>query len=171
MQHVFTNQGSQLRWRATFDTPREDISAHLYNITIAYEHTQPPSQPNLDNPGDTAVSGDILLTWAASTDPDGSIDHYELQSSNEDGFSIGLATYTTTGTSYNVTASTDGVFFFRVRAVDNDDVYSLWSNIESITIASGLPPPPPSSGFPIEAISLVAILALGISVYYDRRMR
>jgi hypothetical protein len=169
--HAFTYQGSDLRYRATFNSNRQDLSAHLYNISISYEHTQPPSAPVLDDPGTDSPAGDITITWSASSDPDGSIDHYELQSSNDAGFAIVLATYTTSALTYNVSAPTSGLFYFRVRAVDDDGVFGPWSNVEDINIVGGLPPPPPIPGFPIEAIIIGAVAALGLGAFYRRRKR
>lgn len=67
-------------------------------------------------------------------------------------------------------APTAGEFFFWVRAIDDDGAYSPWSNVESIVITGGLPPPP-IPGFPIGAIVLGVVLALGIGVVYRRRKR
>jgi hypothetical protein len=39
VMHTFTNIGSDLRWRATFTTSRDDQSAHLYGVSITYGHT------------------------------------------------------------------------------------------------------------------------------------
>ncbi|MFW9935191.1 MAG: hypothetical protein ACFFDU_06770 [Candidatus Thorarchaeota archaeon] len=169
--HAFTHQGSDLRYRATFNSNRQDLSAHLYNISISYEHTQPPSAPVLDDPGTDSSPGDITITWSASSDPDGTIDHYELQSSNAAGFAVVLATYTTSALTYNISAPTSGLFYFRVRAVDDDGVHGPWSNVEDINIVGGLPPPPPIPGFPIETIILGAIAALSFAAFYRRRKR
>jgi hypothetical protein len=169
--HVFNHQGSDLRFRAVLETGRRDVSAHLFNITIAYTHTQPPTAPVLDDPGVTAPPGDIVITWSASTDPDGTVDSYELQSSSSVGFTVILATYPTTLTTHTVSAPTAGDFFFRVRAVDDDGARGPWSNIEDITIQPVIPPPPPIPGFPIEAIALGAIGALSFGVLYRRRKR
>lgn len=43
--HTFTNTGSDLRWRATFTTGRDDRSAHLYSVSITYGHTVITSLP------------------------------------------------------------------------------------------------------------------------------
>ena len=169
--HAFNYQGSDLRYRATFTTNRQDHSAHLYNISISYTHSQPPTAPVLNDPGTDAPAGDVTLSWSASSDPDGSVDHYVLQSSNTVGFAVILATYSTTATTYNVSAPTSGIFYFRVRAVDNDGVYGPWSNVEDITITGGLPPPPPIPGFPIEAVIIGAVAALGLGAFYRRRKR
>ncbi|MFX1301018.1 MAG: hypothetical protein ACFFDE_08735, partial [Promethearchaeota archaeon] len=169
--HTFGVQGSTLQYRVELITARTDHSAHIYNITISYTHTQPPSAPALTDPGTEAPAGDIVISWAASTDPDGTIDHYELQSSNGVAFTVVLATYPTSNTNYTVSAPTSGLFFFRVRAVDDDGAYSDWSNVEDIVITGGLPPPPPIPGFPIEAIALGALIALGGGIVYRRRKR
>ncbi len=170
--HAFNNQGSDLRFRATLGTARHDVSAHLFNITISYVHTQPPTAPVLTDPGTTAPAGTITISWSASTDPDGTVDSYELQSSNTAGFTVVLATYPTTETEYDVTAPTSGDFYFRVRAVDDDGARGPWSNVEDITITGGLPPPPPPiPGFPLEAIALGAIVALSVGILYRRRKR
>ena len=170
--HAFNYQGSDLRFRATLGTGRQDVSAHLFNITISYVHTQPPTAPVLTDPGTTAPAGIITISWSASTDPDGTVDSYELQSSNTAGFTVVLATYPTTETEYNVSAPTSGDFYFRVRAIDDDGARGPWSNVEDITITGGLPPPPPPiPGFPIEAIVLGAIIALSFGILYRRRKR
>ncbi len=171
MLHTFNTQGSALQYRVELITARMDHSAHIYNITISYTHTQPPAAPALNDPGAEAPAGDIVISWAASTDPDGTVDHYVLQSSNDAGFGVVLATYPTTNTNYTVSAPTSGLFFFRVRAVDDDGAYSDWSNVEDIVITGGLPPPPPIPGFPFEAIALGALIALGGGIVYRRRKR
>ncbi|MFX0079252.1 MAG: hypothetical protein ACFE8O_08435 [Candidatus Hermodarchaeota archaeon] len=169
MLHTFNAQGSDLRYLVELITGRTDSSAHIYNITVSYTHTQPPSAPALTDPGTEAPAGNIVISWAASSDPDGTIDHYELQSGNDAAFTIVHATYTTPDTNYTVGAPTSGVFFFRVRAIDDDGAYSGWSNVEDITITGGLPPPIP--GFPIEAIAIGALIALGGGIVYRRRKR
>jgi hypothetical protein len=168
--HTFNYQGSDLRYRATFTTNRQDLSAHLYNISISYSHSQPPTAPVLNDPGTDAPAGDVTISWSASSDPDGSVDHYVLQSSNTPSFAAILATYPTTATTYNVSAPTSGIFYFRVQAVDNDGVHGPWSNVEDINIVGGLPPPP-IPGFPIEAIIIGAVAALGLGAFYRRRKR
>ena len=171
MLHTFTTQGSALQYRVELITARTDHSAHIYNVTISYPHTQPPTAPTLTGPGAEAPSGNIVIEGAASTDPDGTIDHYVLQSSNDAGFGVVLATYPTTNTNYTESALTPGLFFFRVRAVDDDGAYSDWSNVEEIVITGGITPPPPIPGFPIEAIALGALIALGGGIVYCHRKR
>ncbi|MFX1405021.1 MAG: hypothetical protein ACFE9D_11240, partial [Promethearchaeota archaeon] len=66
---------------------------------------------------------------------------------------------------------TSGIFYFRVRAIDNDGALGPWSNVEDITITGGLPPPPPIPGFPVAAIALGTIIALSGGILYRRRKR
>jgi hypothetical protein len=110
MLHTFGVQGSTLQYRVELITARTDHSAHIYNITVSYTHTQPPAAPALTDPGAEAPAGNIVISWAASTDPDGIVDHYVLQSGNDATFTVVLATYPTPNTDYTVSAPKSGVF-------------------------------------------------------------
>lgn len=169
VSHNFAHLGHDLHWRAIFTTSRNDHSAHLYNLTLSYTWTVPPSTPILEDPGDSSLVGDITVSWAASTDSDGSIDHYELQMSDSASFTTILDTFTTMWTNYNITDLAPGTYFFRVRAIDNNDAWSSWSSEEDIVIIS--PPPPPIPGFPIVAIITGLIIAIGFGVLLRRRKR
>ena len=83
-----------------------------------------------------------------------------------------------TTTSLNITGLTDGVYYIRVRAVDDHDAVSDWSNVEDFVVVlptsptgttSATTPPPPfdpdilnlvllvfSAGFTIILVMLVA---------------
>jgi hypothetical protein len=139
-----------------------------------FVQVNPPSAPVLTDPGDTSTTGNFTVSWSASTDIDGTISHYQLQISTSAGFTTIQQEWNITTTSYAVSGLTDGTYYFRVRAFDNDDASSVWSNSESITVEISTPttpPPPPIPGFPIEAIALGAIGALSFGVLYRRRKR
>ncbi|MFX1509363.1 MAG: fibronectin type III domain-containing protein [Promethearchaeota archaeon] len=167
--HNFAHLGPELHWRAIFTTSRNDQSAHLYNITFSYTWTVRPTTPVLDDPGDSSPSGDITVSWSASTDSDGSIDHYELQMSDSASFTTILDTFTTTYTNYNITGLVPSTYYFRVRAIDNNGAWSNWSSDESIAII--VLPPPIIPGFPIATIIIGLCVALGLTVLIRRRKR
>ena len=167
--HNFAHLGPDLHWRAIFTTSRNDQSAHLYNLTLSYTWTVRPTTPVLDNPGDTSPIGDITISWSASTDSDGSIDHYELQMSDSASFTTILDTFTTTHTNFNITGLVPATYYFRVRAIDNNGAWSNWSSDESIAII--VLPPPLIPGFPMVTIILGMSIALGLGVLLRRRKR
>lgn len=123
---------------------------------------QPPSAPVLNDPGATISGFQVPLTWIAATDTDGIIDHYEVQASADAGFSIIGQSDTTTMLNYSFTFLSNGTYYFRVRAVDNNTLEGPWSTVVSTYIE--LPPltfPTGIPGFPIEAIILGLVLSLG----------
>ncbi|MFW9831362.1 MAG: Loki-CTERM sorting domain-containing protein [Candidatus Thorarchaeota archaeon] len=130
---------------------------------------QPPSAPVLTDPGATISGFQVPLTWTAATDTDGIIDHYEVQTSADAGFSIIGQSGTTTGLSYNFTFLSNDTYYFRVRAIDNNTLAGPWSNIVSTYIE--IPPItlPDIPGFPIEAIALGLVLSLGVIFVVRRR--
>jgi hypothetical protein len=168
--HAFTNPGSDLRWRATFSTTSADQSPYIYNITIVYGYTVPPTAPVLTDPGATIPPGDFWVNWTASTDSDGTIDHYHLEMADSNAFTTILNDWTPTTLYQLVDTLTPGTYYFRVRAVDNDGAPGPWSNIEDI-ILQPVFTPPPIPGFPIEAIIVGAIVALGLGMIYRRKRK
>jgi hypothetical protein len=167
--HTFTTPGSDLRWRATLNTMRVEHSQYIYNITITFGYTTPPTAPTLTDPGTTIPPGDFYVNWTASTDPDGTIDHYILQMADSNTFTTLLNEWAPTTLYQLVDTLPQGTYYFRVRAVDNDGASGPWSSIEDLTIQPVLPPPPPIPGFPVEAIIIGAIVAFGSGMLYRRK--
>ncbi len=177
--HTFTYPGSDLRWRATLSTNRDDHSARLYSVAITYEYNDPPSQPTLTDPGTTDTDGAFSVSWSTSTDASGYVVNYELQMSDSNAFTTILDSWTPSGTTQAVSGLSNGTYYFQVRAVDDDGAASDWSNIEDIEVA--IPPtttttttttsPPPFPGFPWEALLLGLVAALGILIVMRRRKR
>lgn len=127
----------------------------------------PPSTPVLSGPSSTS-DGVVELTWTASTD-DSAVDHYQVQASDASDFSNLLIDANVTTTSYTAIVSLypAGNYYFRVRAFDDEDNPSGWSNTITTSWA-GLPGGIP--GFPFEAILLALAFAL-IPVLIIRRRR
>jgi hypothetical protein len=168
--HAFTNPGSDLRWRATFSATYADQSPYIYNITIVYGYTAPPTAPTLTDPGTTIVTALFWVNWTASTDPDGTVDHYHLQMADSNAFTTILNEWTPTTLYQQVDLLPVGTYYFRVRAVDNDGAPGPWSNIEDLTVQPVIGPPP-IPGFPFEAIIVGAIVALGLGMIYRRKRK
>jgi hypothetical protein len=129
---------------------------------------QPPSAPVLNDPGTTIESFLVLLTWTAATDTDGIIDHYEYQTSADPGFGIIGQTDTSNTTAGSFVFLSNGTYYFRVRAIDNNSLAGPWSNIENATVTGeftfpGIP------GFPIEAIAIGLVLSMGAIFVIRRR--
>jgi hypothetical protein len=167
-KHTFVNQGNKLLWKATFNSPYNDRTARLEDINIDYEYNDIPTTPSLTDPGTTDNDGAFTVSWSASTD-DGTIDHYVLQMSDSNAFTTILSTWNPTTNNQDLLGIANGTYYFRVRAVDDDGEASPWSNIEDLDVI--IPPLPPIPGFPIEAIALGAILALGLGLVSRRRKR
>ncbi|MFX1263117.1 MAG: fibronectin type III domain-containing protein, partial [Promethearchaeota archaeon] len=128
----------------TFDNT---TAYNMANTTIQmFEITnQPPSDPTLANPGSVSYVSHVYVTWTPSSDLEGEIDHYHLQISRFDDFSIVLAEWNETTTNFNITGLSSGVYFIRVRAFDYHNVSSQWSNVESIEVILLAPPPTTTS--------------------------
>ena len=129
---------------------------------------QPPSAPVLSDPGTTIGSFLVPLTWSAATDTDGIIDHYEYQASAYPDFSIIGQTDTSNTTIGSFVFLSNGTYFFRVRAIDNNSLVGPWSNVENATVTGdftfpGIP------GFPIEAIAIGLVLSMGAIFVIRRR--
>jgi hypothetical protein len=170
VEHSFVYQGNDLRFRINITSFYDDISPHVYEITINYEYNDIPSTPSLTDPGTTDTDGAFTVSWSASTD-DGYIDYYVLQMSDSATFTTILNTWNPSVANRPLTGLSNGTYYFRVRAVDDDGVSSTWSNTESIEVA--IPPftptPPPIPGFPVAAIAIGVVLGLGGSIILRRR--
>ncbi|MHA2002815.1 MAG: hypothetical protein ACW960_01805 [Candidatus Thorarchaeota archaeon] len=98
-------------------------------------HNQSPSAPILINPGTTISTDHLVLNWTAAYDLEMAIDRYEIQMSATSDFTLILAEWNVTSTDKELTGLSDGVYHIRVRAVDDHDAVSPWSNAESFTVA------------------------------------
>jgi hypothetical protein len=93
-----------------------------------------PDIPVLNNPGTLDDDGVFLLNWTESTDEDGFVDHYEIQMSDSGTFSTILDQWTTTTNETWVSVSTNGMYYFRVKALDDHGEYAGFSNVVSIEV-------------------------------------
>ena len=99
--------------------------------------TEQPTAPQLNDFSGVSSVADVEVTWNASLDDVG-IDHYELQIDDENTFATPLSTFNATGTSYIVSDLANGVYYFRVRAIDAYDYASDWSGTVDLEVAAPL---------------------------------
>jgi hypothetical protein len=122
----------------SFDNTTEhhnaNTTAHMFEI-----FNQPPSEPTLADPGSITYASHVYVTWTPSSDLEGEIDHYHLQISRFDDFSVIHFEWNETTTSFNITDLDYGIYYLRVRAFDYHNASSQWSNVESIEISGGIP--------------------------------
>ena len=100
---------------------------------------EPPTAPILIDPGTTIAVSYFTLNWTAGSDLEGAISHYQLQMSATDDFTLILGEWNLTETDRDFSGLSNGVYYFRVRTVDDHDAVSAWSNVESIEINGGVP--------------------------------
>ncbi|MFX1540301.1 MAG: Ig-like domain-containing protein, partial [Promethearchaeota archaeon] len=146
--------------------------AHLINITTTdlLMYTQSawitihvdlidPSCTIISHSDGATVSGSFLLSWTA-TDIGSGYHYAEVYIDNS------LAT-TVLGPTKNATISglTDGTHTLNVTVYD----WSGRTTSDQISVTSQSVPPIP--GFPIEAIIIGAVIALGFGIYHRRRQR
>lgn len=169
VKHTLSNPANDLSWRAILTNSPFAIPV-IFDITIIYEYNELPTRPNLYDPGEISQSSEITISWDESDDPSGSIQHYELQMSNFNNFSEILSTWLPTNNFYDVSGLTNGTYYFRVRAIDDDDEAGPWSYTVDIQIyLPELPPPPGIPGFPLAAILLGVGTAIGLGFIMRRR--
>ncbi len=93
-----------------------------------------PTTPTLHAIDKTITQPEFTSTWTESSDSDGFIVSYQLQLAEDDVFTQILQIHTTPYTTQNLTVSSDGTYYLRVRSQDNEYRYSLWSNIVSVNV-------------------------------------
>ncbi len=138
-----------------------------------WEHAQRfrgPTSPVLDDVREPDINGEVGLFWSESTPLEGSIDYYQIQMSSRDTFNTILGVWETNHLQYIIRRLGAGTYYFRVRAVDENGLFSPWSNTESTTVVPGNEFPFLIPGYPWEAILLSLALAL-VPVLIIRRRK
>jgi len=88
-----------------------------------------PGIPILQDPGDVDPDGNYSISWNETARSTGFI----IQEDRTDTFQSPVDLYLGPSTSSNVINRTEGIYYYRVRAY-NQDYQSEWSNIENITV-------------------------------------
>ncbi|MBS3796042.1 MAG: VCBS repeat-containing protein, partial [Candidatus Thorarchaeota archaeon] len=117
------------------------VDTFAYAVNSTSPNQRPTSPHFIDMPNSTA--GNSLLTeWNESTDLDGIVHRYELEIDNSSSF-LAPQIFETTETSYRVSMLENGTYYFRVRAVDDEGLASIWSGTHVTVVeipAEAVPP-------------------------------
>jgi hypothetical protein len=138
-----------------------DNSTQYNNATSGIQsfliENQIPLAPDLLDPGTTISVSYFIANWTVGFDHEGAIDHYQFQVSISSEFATIYGEWNTTELSFNVTGLSNGVYYVRVRTIDDHDAASPWSDVESIevTLSTTSPtvptsPTSPTTGSPFD---------------------
>lgn len=132
---------------------------------------QPPTEPILIDPGTTIAASHFLLNWTTGYDLEDAIDHYQVQMSASSDFALILGEWNVTLTDRQMSGLSNGVYYFRVRTVDDHGAVSVWSNIEDIEIliqtttiatpTTSTTPTEPASPFDPDILNFVILVIVG----------
>ncbi len=101
------------------------------SFTISPGDSEAPTVPT--GLTDSVDEGDASLDWADSTDNDSGVKQYIVEYADNSGFTS--ATQTTVAISeLDLSGLTDGTYYWRVKAEDNEGNQSAWSTTDSFTI-------------------------------------
>jgi hypothetical protein len=134
VEHVFTNVGSQLRWRAVLTTSDSVKTPTLTSLAITYAAQLPA--PGLVSPNDGVTTNDNTPTfqWTAVS----GANNYLLQVDRVVSFdSVSLHNYTVAGGSTSYTpafALADGTWYWRVGANDSEGDLGFFAAPRSLRI-------------------------------------
>ncbi len=104
----------------------------------------------------------FMIYWTQAIDFDGIVIGYHLQQALDMNFTLNLISYNTTVTNQNIPVLPLGIYYYRVRSVDNEGFSSDWSNFHQIIV--NYPNVPPNSP---EFISLATLYhENNISIYW-----
>ncbi|MHA2396636.1 MAG: hypothetical protein ACXAC0_08020, partial [Candidatus Thorarchaeota archaeon] len=148
-----------------------DNSTQYNNATSSVQsfliENQAPLAPDLYDPGPSIAVSHFIANWTAGFDHEGAIDHYQFQVSISSEFATIYGEWNITELSFNVTGLSNGVYYLRVRTIDDHDAASPWSDVESIEVTLSTTSPtvptsptsPTTSGpFDMDILNLVFLI-------------
>ncbi|MBI4119297.1 MAG: chitobiase/beta-hexosaminidase C-terminal domain-containing protein [Parcubacteria group bacterium] len=115
----------------------------LHIVTTAYN--RPPNTPVLATPTNESITSDNTpdLSWTAASPVDPDSDDtvtYDVQIDNNSDFSSPeYSTFDISGTSATASTLSDGLYYFRARAVDSNGYAGNWSSLIQFTIDTTAP--------------------------------
>jgi len=108
-----------------------------FTVDTSCQDTSPPPTPTLYDPGLTDDDGTYTVDWSDVTDDGCSgLSHYELQEDDSSSFPS-PTTYTTSSSYYDFYDKADGMYYYRVKAVDNAGNAGNWSGWVDINVNGG----------------------------------
>ena len=118
----------------------------VWSFSTVSAQTQPPAQPVLVSPADSAANLPVLITF--TWNPVANADHYYIQVATDQTFSNMVYTnYSVVGSSLQISGlSYNTKYYWQVKAL-NAGGESQWSNQWTFTTSS--PPPPPTLAVPV----------------------
>ncbi len=122
-------------------------SSHDFaQLSVTYHIPTAPNAPVLISPVDKSFvnSSQPTLTWQAANDVDGTIDYYEIYLDTQSDFSSPNVIHEkVTGLAFSPpSALTDGLHYWKVKAVDNDSLSSPDSSTWQFTVDTIAPNSP-----------------------------
>lgn len=127
--------GTNISWRFHFDDDSSNPNSSTIS-TFIVGNTAPP-QPTLIQPENKSITGDAtpFFNWTPVTDIDEDSVTYEFMLANLSNMSLVKFNYTGLTKSDNITATlADNVYYWRVRALDNDSVAGAWSDVWQLEV-------------------------------------
>jgi plastocyanin len=140
VQHDFTNEGRNLKWKAILTTADFIMTPTISEITISY--TTALASPELVSPSDGLITDDKTptFTWLEVS----GAHEYNFQLDDTPSFDSPIidATNASSLTSYTVGFQlTEGTYYWRVAAVDSGSEVGYYSQPRSIIIEQDISPP------------------------------
>jgi cysteine-rich repeat protein len=177
-EHTFTNTGSDLRWSAALMTTDGAATPSLGALSIEYTFATPPGTPTLISPDAGAAGVSLNPTFEFSaTDPGDGIKY--ILELNKNAFNFYRTTlifdqrqdpagwsqsnYYDSGEAAsftlpsNLTLNSNGLYYWRVRAVDKTGRYSDYSEARAFTVGADQPLQANASGYHLSSEAMKTI--------------
>ena len=122
-------------------------NVRVYNTALSAaqiqaDQTNPVTRPSPPGtlPANAVTTGEVDLTWGASTDSSGTITGYQVERCQGAGCSNFTQIATPSGTSYQDTSVGANSYTYRVRAVDSAGILGPYSNVATATTILSVTP-------------------------------
>ena len=140
LEHIFSNTGDQLKWKAVLTTTDVLASPIINNLSIDY--TTQLIAPSLDMPIDGSITDDYTptFTWSGIN----SETAYLFQLDTSTSFTAPLINITIPSSSTSYTPSLNlfpSTFYWRIAGIDSEDDMGVFSDYRTLYIIEDTNPP------------------------------